>query len=52
MHLHSIFANLQICKFANMDLVISELTPGGASRVNLSIFQLWIDVGSLEWGVP
>ena len=31
------------CKFANMDSV-SELTPGGASRVNLSICQLWIDV--------
>ena len=27
-----------------MDLVISELTPDGASTVNLSICQLWIDV--------
>ena len=27
-----------------MDLVISELTPGRVSRVNLSICQLWIDV--------
>ena len=27
-----------------MDLVISELTTGGASRVNFSICQLWIDV--------
>ena len=32
-----------------MDLVISELTPGGPQG---SISQLMIDVGSLESGVP
>ena len=30
----------KICKFANTDLVIPELTPGGASRLNFSISQL------------